>query len=121
MVKNASAGDASMASIPRLARDPGEEEMAIHSSILAWRIPRTEESDGLQPVEWERVRHGRKEKKKLSAEYRMKETMEWLNPLPASYPPAANPPSPTHTAASWSAGDLNTHTHSRVVPLLGIL
>ena len=47
MVKNASAGDASMASIPRLARDPGEEEMAIHSSILAWRIPRTEESEGL--------------------------------------------------------------------------
>ena len=43
-------------------------------------------------------------------EYRMKETMEWLNPLPASYPPAANPSFPTHTAASWSAGDLNTHT-----------
>ena len=50
----------------------------------------------------------------------MKETMEWLNPLPASYPPAANPSFPTHTAASWSAGDLNTHTHSHVVPLLAI-
>ena len=25
-----------------------EKEMAIHSSILPWRIPRTEESGGLQ-------------------------------------------------------------------------
>ena len=30
--------------------DPLEKEMAIHSSILAWRIPWTEELDGLQPV-----------------------------------------------------------------------
>ena len=29
--------------------DPPEEEMAIHSSILAWRIPWTEESGGLSP------------------------------------------------------------------------
>ena len=27
--------------------DPQEEEMAIHSSILAWKIPWTEEPDGL--------------------------------------------------------------------------
>ena len=27
--------------------DPLEEGMAIHFSILAWRIPRTEELDGL--------------------------------------------------------------------------
>ena len=27
--------------------DPLEKEMAIHSSILAWRIPRTEEPGGL--------------------------------------------------------------------------
>ena len=27
--------------------DPLEEEMAMHSSILAWEIPRTEEPDGL--------------------------------------------------------------------------
>ena len=30
--------------------DPLEEEMAIHSSILAWEIPRTEEACGLQSV-----------------------------------------------------------------------
>ena len=28
--------------------DPVEEEMAIHTSILAWRIPWTEELGGLQ-------------------------------------------------------------------------
>ena len=30
--------------------DPLEKEMATHSSILAWEIPRTEEPGGLQPV-----------------------------------------------------------------------
>ena len=28
--------------------DPLEEEMAIHSSILAWRVPWTEEPGGLR-------------------------------------------------------------------------
>ena len=30
--------------------DPLEEGMATHSGILAWRIPRTEESGGLQSM-----------------------------------------------------------------------
>ena len=30
--------------------DPLEEKMAIHSSILAWRIPWTEEPGGLQSM-----------------------------------------------------------------------
>ena len=30
--------------------DPLEEEMATHSSIFAWRIPWTEETDGLQSM-----------------------------------------------------------------------
>ena len=30
--------------------DPLEKEMATHSSILAWEIPRTEESRGLQSM-----------------------------------------------------------------------
>ena len=37
--------------------DPLEEEMATHSSIIAWRIPRTEVSDGLQSMGVQRVRH----------------------------------------------------------------
>ena len=37
--------------------DPLEEEMATHSSILAWRIPWTEEPGGLQFTGSQRVRH----------------------------------------------------------------
>ena len=36
--------------------DPLEMEMAISSSILAWRIPRTEESGGLQSMGWAKSR-----------------------------------------------------------------
>ena len=37
--------------------DPLEKEMAIHSSILAWRIPWTEELGGLQSTGLQRVGH----------------------------------------------------------------
>ena len=37
--------------------DPLEEDMATHSSILAWRIPWTEEPGGLQSMGLQRVRH----------------------------------------------------------------
>ena len=37
--------------------DPLEEEMATHSSILAWGIPRTEEPGRLQSVGLHRARH----------------------------------------------------------------
>ena len=37
--------------------DPLEKEMATHSSILAWRIPWTEENGGLQSMGSQRVRH----------------------------------------------------------------
>ena len=37
--------------------DPLEKGMATHSSILAWRIPRTEEPGGLQSIGSQRVRH----------------------------------------------------------------
>ena len=36
---------------------PLEEEMPIHSSILAWRIPWTVESDRPQSIGLQRVRH----------------------------------------------------------------
>ena len=35
--------------------DPLEEGMATHPSILAWRMPRTEEPGGLQPIVSQRV------------------------------------------------------------------
>ena len=37
--------------------DPLEEELATHSSILAWRIPWTEEPGRLQSMGSQRVRH----------------------------------------------------------------
>ena len=37
--------------------DPLEKEMATHSSILAWRIPWTEEPGGLQSTGLQRVGH----------------------------------------------------------------
>ena len=37
--------------------DPLVKEMAVPSSILAWRIPWTEEPDGLQSMGSQRVRH----------------------------------------------------------------
>ena len=49
MVKNppASAGD-TRTRVPSLRqKDPLEEEMRTHSSMLAWRIPWTEEPGGL--------------------------------------------------------------------------
>ena len=39
-------------------KDPLEEEMAMHSSILAWRIPGTGKPGGLECMRSQRARHG---------------------------------------------------------------
>ena len=38
-------------------KEPLEEEMATHFSVLAWRIPWTEELGGLQSIGLQRVSH----------------------------------------------------------------
>ena len=44
--------------IPSLdGEDPLEEGMETHSSILAWRIPWTEEPGGIQSMGLQTVRH----------------------------------------------------------------
>ena len=43
--------------IPGLGRSPGKG-MTTHFSILAWKIPRTEESGGLQSTGPQRVGQG---------------------------------------------------------------
>ena len=53
VVKNLSANTGDIRSLGQ--EDPLEEEMATHSSILAWRIPWTEEPGGLQSMGLERV------------------------------------------------------------------
>ena len=58
MVKNPPANAADIkdtGSIPGSGRSPGEG-MATHSSILAWRIPWTEEPGGLQSIASQRVK-----------------------------------------------------------------
>ena len=49
MLKNpANSGEAKDGGLtPRSRRDPLEKEMSMHSGILAWEIPRTEEPGGL--------------------------------------------------------------------------
>ena len=42
---------------PLGGEDPLEKEMAMHSSVLAWKVPLTEEPDGLQSMGSQRVRH----------------------------------------------------------------
>ena len=37
--------------------DPLEKEMATHSSIFAWKIPKTEETGRLQSIGSQRVGH----------------------------------------------------------------
>ena len=40
-----------------VGEEPLEKEMATHSSILAWKIPWTEEPGGLPSMGLQRVRH----------------------------------------------------------------
>ena len=48
-----------------------EKEMATHPSIVAWRIPWTEEPGGLQSMRSQRVRHDRATKHSTTAPQRI--------------------------------------------------
>ena len=56
VVKNLPASVRDVGSIPGSGRSSGGG-MAIHSSILAWRMPWTEKPGGLQSIGSHRVRH----------------------------------------------------------------
>ena len=56
MIKNLPANARDMGLIPG-QEDPLEEEMATHSTILAWKISQTEETGGLQSTGSQRVGH----------------------------------------------------------------
>ena len=70
MVKNPPANAGDLGSIPG-REDPLKEEMANLSSILAWRIPWTEEPDGLQCMGSQRDRQDLVTKHSHS--------MQWVN------------------------------------------
>ena len=59
VVKNlpANAGDVTDTNSISYCEDPLEESTAAQSSILAWRIPWTEEDGGLRSIGLHRVRH----------------------------------------------------------------
>ena len=56
MVKNLSAIQETEVGFLGL-KDPLEKKMATHPSILAWKIPWTEEPGGLQSTRWQREGH----------------------------------------------------------------
>ena len=56
MVKNPPAKAGDVGSIPG-SEDPLEENMATHSSVLAWEIPWTEDPGGQQNIGSQRVGH----------------------------------------------------------------
>ena len=58
--------------------DPLEKEMATHSSILAWRIPWTEEPGGLQSTGSQRVGHDRATSLSLFFLHPLKRTVSFL-------------------------------------------
>ena len=55
-VKNLPANTGDAGSVPESGRSPGEGN-GNESSVLSWRIPRTEEPGGLRSLGWQRVRH----------------------------------------------------------------
>ena len=55
--------------LPKQACSTVEKEMAPHSSVLAWRIPWTEEPGGLQSTGSQRVGHDRAASLSLSADW----------------------------------------------------
>ena len=56
-VKASACNVGDLGSIPGLGRSPGEGNGNSHSSILAWKIPWTEEPGGLQSTGSQRVGH----------------------------------------------------------------
>ena len=54
--KASACNEGDLGSIPGLENPLGKGK-ATHSSILAWRIPQTEETGGLQCMGLQRVRH----------------------------------------------------------------
>ena len=69
--------------------DPLEEGMATHSSILAWRIPWTEEPGGLQSMGSQRVRRGWSDAAH-TAKHGGRISKTWVSPCPGRWLPCDN-------------------------------
>ena len=65
--------------------EPLEEGMATHSSILAWRIPCTEEPGGLQSIGSQRVGHNWASNSFFIDSFLRFKQVKWLSPIHISY------------------------------------
>ena len=83
--------------------DPLEKEMATHSSILAWRIPWTEEPGGLQFTGSQRVGHN------------------WVTSLFTFYLPAEPPGKPRFSFSIFSSVFLPPVSSSSFLPFHEVL
>ena len=110
VVKNppANAGDArDTGSIPGSGRSP--EGMATHSSILAWRIPWTEEPGGLQSSGSQRVGHDwacmQRPSSSFGRQIRLQGSYQNHDSLASPPPPCQSPPI-THLITNFSSTKL---------------
>ena len=76
MVKSSAMQETRVQSLGK--EDPLEKGMAIHSSILAWKIPWTEETGGLQSTGSQRVGHDRATNTTLSTAERVNVTWSFI-------------------------------------------
>ena len=81
--------------------DPLEKEMATHSSILAWRIPWTEEPGGLQSKGSQRVGHDWATSHSHSPPFNKQVNVQWVHHsvcvhAPPVVPHSATPGSSVH-------------------------
>ena len=83
--------------------DPQEKEMATHSSIPAWEIPRTEEPGGLQSVGSQRVGQDLASRQQQQSCYHPLKKKRLTPPEP---PPGTSPASCLRTAAASSRASL---------------
>ena len=75
--------------------DPLEKGVVTHSSILAWRIPWTEEPGGLQSMGLQRVRHDW-----VANTYTFTVYFRMFSSIPGLYPLIPVTPTPSHNTGS---------------------
>ena len=80
---------------------PLEEEMATHSSILAWKIPWTEEPGRLQAMGSQGVKHNW-ETNQQQVTQMQREEPKCMEREPESQPGFACPPAPSEELGEWA-------------------
>ena len=94
-----------------------KEEIATHSSILAWRIPRTEEPSGLQSVGLQRVRQDLATKQQV--QFSRSVVSDSLQPYESQHarPPCPSPTPGVHSNSCPSSRWCHPTISCSVVPL----